>query len=193
MPASRPLEERFWEKVNKHGRLMPHMKTCCWEWAASKDGNGYGLIGLGPGKPLGKANRVSWELRHKRKIPRGKCALHHCDNSSCVRLSHLYLGTQKQNAADRERRGRMHHATGAAHGSHTHPESLRRGDDHWTRQAHPWAGSSNCKAVLTPTLVLRIRAAFNPATMEYVDLAGKYNVSPSTIGNIIRRETWANI
>lgn len=192
MPATRPLEERFWEKVNKQGRLMPHMKTCCWEWTASKSG-GYGYLGEGVGShKLVKATKVSWEL-HKGQVPVGQCLLHKCDNPGCVRPSHLYLGTQKQNAADRERRGRMHHATGDAHGTRTHPESLKRGDDHWTRKLHPWAGAANCKAMLTAKLVLKIRAEFNPATMEYSDLAGKYKVSPSTIGNIIRRETWAQI
>lgn len=171
---------------------MPHMKTRCWDWTASTSG-GYGYIGVGDGsKELVKATKVSWEI-HKGPVPKNKCLLHHCDNPGCVRPLHMYPGTQRQNAADRERRGRMHHATGSAHGSHTHPESLKRGDDHWTRKMHPWAGTANCKAVLTVKLVRKIRAEFNPATMEYADLAGKYNVSSSTIGNIIRRETWAQI
>lgn len=172
---------------------MPHMKTRCWEWAASKDGCGYGLIGQGPGKPLGKANRVSWELHHRKRIPAGQCALHRCDNPTCIRPSHLYLGSQKQNASDRKARGRERHPTGSAHWAVAHPEMVKRGDAHWTRRDHPWAGSHNCKALLTEKLVLKIRAEFNPATMEYADLAGKYKVSPSTIGNIIRRETWAQI
>ena len=32
---SRPLEQRFWEKVKKYEK--------CWEWIAYKDSNGYGL------------------------------------------------------------------------------------------------------------------------------------------------------
>lgn len=54
-------------------------------------------------------------------------------------------------------------------------------------------GEKNVRAILTEGKVLAIRATFNPATMEYADLARKYKVSPSTIGNIIRRRTWTQI
>lgn len=191
MPATRPLEERFWEKVNKQGPLAPHMKTRCWVWEASTDKCGYGWIGLGPGRKMGKSNRVAWELQHGKRIPDGLYALHKCDNPSCVRPGHIYLGTQKQNAADRKRRGHELHPKGKDHWAVAHPEWLHRGDAHWARRARPWRGGLNCKAKLTAEQVREIRRAFDPATMEYADLAAKYQVSSSTVGNIIRRETWA--
>jgi hypothetical protein len=35
--------------------------------------------------------------------------LHTCDNRACCNPRHLYIGTQKDNMQDRERRNRMEH------------------------------------------------------------------------------------
>lgn len=191
MPPTRPLEERFWEKVDKQGPTMPGMKTRCWVWTGGCDGCGYGTIGLGPSKGVGKASRVAWKLE-RGEIPDGLCVLHHCDNPPCVRDEHLYLGTQKQNAADREQRGRGNQPCGARHGSKTKPESVKRGDDHWTRR-YPGsaAGEKNPKAKLTKRIVTAIRKAHRAGGVLYEDLAMKYGVDKTTVGRIVRRETWA--
>jgi hypothetical protein len=186
MPATRPLEERFWEKVNKCGRQMPHMKTCCWEWTASKSG-GYGYIGF-TGK-LVHATHASWKI-HFGKWPKGVCVLHHCDNPGCVNPSHLYLGTQRQNAADRKARGREVHQSGDTHWARKHPEWLKHGDEHWTRKARPWRGEKNCKAKLTRALAAKIRVEYATGKYFYKDLAVKYDVDSTTIGNIVRKESW---
>lgn len=88
--------KRFWEKVSFGDR--------CWEWNAFKDPAGYGRFGIGGGVSL-LAHRVSWWLSNG-PIPAGKCVLHECDNRCCVNPAHLKLGDQKQNAIDRESRGR---------------------------------------------------------------------------------------
>lgn len=192
MPPTRPLEERFWEKVDKQGPTMPGMKTCCWLWVGGREGGGYGSIGLGPGRRVGRASRVAWELKHG-KIPEDLCVLHHCDNPPCVRGTHLYLGTQKQNAADRERRGRSNHPTGDRHWARQHPELLPHGDDHWMRR-NPGAaaGENNPKAKLTAILVVQIRYEYSQSpSLLYEELASKFGVDKTTIGRIIRNETWA--
>lgn len=48
----------------------------------------------------------AYELWHDTPVPEGKQINHHCDNPPCVRPDHLYVGTQLENIADRDRRGR---------------------------------------------------------------------------------------
>lgn len=95
MYKSRPLAERFWEKVLK--------TDTCWVWTAAKYPNGYGVIGVGK-KPSGDsimkaAHRLSWELANG-PIPDGLWVLHKCDNRPCVRPDHLFLGTAHDNNQD---------------------------------------------------------------------------------------------
>ncbi len=170
------------------------MKTRCWVWTASKDGCGYGWIGLGDGSgKLGKANRVAWELQHGPLLPK-ECALHHCDNPSCVRWSHLFKGTQKNNAIDREKKGRGNHSRGDAHHARRHPERLKRGDAHHMRRPEfrP-RGEKNPNATLTTALVHSIREEHAAGGVNYLQLAVKYNTSPTTIGSVVRRRTWKDV
>jgi hypothetical protein len=95
--SMRSLAERFWEKVRKGKR--------CWVWTAYRNNCGYGLIGGGRrGAGMLRASRVSWVLAHG-DIPKGLWVLHRCCNPPCVRPSHLYLGTHKDNCRDMVRDG----------------------------------------------------------------------------------------
>jgi hypothetical protein len=192
MPARRPLEERFWEKVDKNGPTMPHMTTSCWMWSASKDGSGYGWIGLGNGS-LGKAHRVSFEI-HYGPLMEGECALHHCDNPPCVRPDHLFKGTQKDNADDREAKGRHPHPTGEAYWETRTLEQYPRGDQSGLRK-HPERapmGERNRHAVLTEELVKALRDEAETG-VAYTVLAIKYGITASSIGKIVRGNTWAHL
>lgn len=95
--------DRFWSKVDKDGPIVPGMDTCCWVWTRGKVG-GYGNFDLA-GKTK-KAHRVAWMLEHG-DIPKDMNVLHHCDNPSWVRVSHLWIGTHRQNMQDRTRKGRQ--------------------------------------------------------------------------------------
>lgn len=67
----------------------------------------YGAIGDsndGKEKTL-SAHRVAYEL-FVGPIPPGQCVLHHCDNPSCVRPCHLFLGTLLDNNLDMLLKGR---------------------------------------------------------------------------------------
>jgi hypothetical protein len=101
--SKRSLAERFAEKVNKNGPIMPNMVTPCHVWTASCDTRGYGQIADEDGK-LVRATHVAWKIEHGEYPKNG--ALHHCDNPPCVRPDHLFDGTQKDNSADMIKKGR---------------------------------------------------------------------------------------
>lgn len=92
-----PLPDRFWTKVRK--------TESCWIWVGSKSRKGYGRIGTEKFASAKLAHRVSWEI-HRGEIPTGALVLHHCDNPSCVRPDHLFLGSGADNNADMARKGR---------------------------------------------------------------------------------------
>ena len=80
----RPLEERFWEKVNKNGL------NGCWIWTAGKDKDGYGQI------ESKRAHIVSWEWYKGRKVKDGYVLHHKCKhgNKNCVNPMHLQEMTE---------------------------------------------------------------------------------------------------
>lgn len=91
-----PVAERFWSKVNTTGT--------CWIWTDSVNVEGYGRF-----KAFGKdrrAHRFAFELVNG-PIPSGYHVCHHCDNPSCVRPDHLFLGTDKDNKDDCVKKGRQ--------------------------------------------------------------------------------------
>ena len=94
----RPLADRFWERVCK--------TDACWEWSGCKDKDGYGkIVRAGGNGPEVRTHRLSWELEHG-PVPEGLKVLHRCDNPSCVRPDHLFLGTTADNQQDMMRKGR---------------------------------------------------------------------------------------
>lgn len=104
--TTRPLADRFWEKVDKNGSVHPVLGTRCWMWTASLGTAGYGQIGVGGrGVPPGASHRVSWEL-HFGPIPDGLNVLHKCDVKPCVNPAHFFLGTLLDNNADMKAKGR---------------------------------------------------------------------------------------
>ncbi|MGY4614787.1 DNA-binding CsgD family transcriptional regulator [Bradyrhizobium sp. USDA 4472] len=85
----------------------------CWEWQARKDADGYGRIWVNSRVRSGAAHRVSYEV-HCGAIPEGMHVLHRCDNRACINPDHLFLGTNFDNMADRNSKGRQRR--GAGHG-----------------------------------------------------------------------------
>lgn len=91
--------KRFWSNVKK--------TRGCWWWVGAKFSNGYGRFWASKEY---LAHRASWLLING-SVPKGLHVLHHCDNPSCVRPEHLFLGTQKDNMIDMRIKGRgdKHH------------------------------------------------------------------------------------
>lgn len=99
-----PPEKRFWPKVHKTGG--------CWEWIAALYPTGYGMFSYKQ-RPM-SAHRASY-LMFVGNVPDGLYVLHRCDNRKCIRPSHLFLGTPKDNMDDMTAKGRRysgskHHA-----------------------------------------------------------------------------------
>lgn len=145
-------EERFWAKVQKQP------DDGCWLWKACVDSSGYGQI-LWLGKRR-NAHRIAWQLVHG-PIATGTHVLHRCDTPACVRPSHLFLGTNEQNIADRTRKGRSHRP----------------------------AGANNPNAKITPEAAQQILARRQQGE-SIASLAEAFGVNVWTIGQITRGLHW---
>ena len=88
----------------------------CWLWLRGRFPQGYGGIWLEGAKQVQYAHRVSYSL-FVGEIPDGLDVLHTCDNEPCVRPSHLYLGTDQNNADDRVARNRTARQCGELNGN----------------------------------------------------------------------------
>jgi hypothetical protein len=78
----------------------------CVVWLGEKTSKGYGRTKFGGKKH--RVHRLMWELTNGPISP-GLSVLHKCDNPSCFRLDHLFLGTDADNVRDCIAKGR--HAT----------------------------------------------------------------------------------
>lgn len=76
-------EDRFWARVEK--------SESCWLWMGGKNRTGYGMLRINNKTWL--SHRYSWVI-HYGQIPDNMSILHKCDNPSCVRPSHLFIGNQ---------------------------------------------------------------------------------------------------
>lgn len=90
---------RFWSNVNK--------TDTCWNWMGSlrNKKRGYGQFWY-RGK-MHLAHRISY-LWHFGELPDDKLVCHKCDNRSCVRPDHFFLGTDADNMIDKSKKGRAY-------------------------------------------------------------------------------------
>jgi hypothetical protein len=95
-----PLIDRLLRRIE----IVP--ESGCWIWMGSVDKYGYGRMSSKFGQSPLKTYRVSYEL-FVGEIPNGFLVRHKCDIPSCVNPYHLEIGTQKDNARDTSKRGRL--------------------------------------------------------------------------------------
>lgn len=148
------IEDRFWSKVKVAG------PDECWEWTASFGSHGYGNIRIGGKTTL--SHRVAYELG-KGPIPLLMLVCHKCDNRRCCNPSHLFVGTEQDNASDMAEKGR------ASNGG-------LRGEQ---------IGDSK----LTAEQVKEIRIDPRP----HKKIAADYGIGRTQVGNIKRREQWQHV
>lgn len=161
-----PLEQRFWEKVDRSGE--------CWLWMGTRYKTGYGQIKV-KDKTL-KAYRVAYELTYG-PIPKGLMICHKCDNPPCVRPDHLFSGTGQENHDDQKTKGRT--LTGDRNWTRIHPERVRRGE-------------KATKAKLTESQVRAIYSRILDGERPY-SLAREYGVTYQTIYSIVVGKSWRHL
>lgn len=145
--------EHFWAKVDKSGQ--------CWIWTGAKT-RGYGQCTVD--KRHGYAHRFSWEMENG-PVPPGLVVCHKCDNPACVRPSHLFVGTQRDNVMDCLAKGRAN----------------RRG----------LTGASNPMARhISPDETDQIITLFSRG-LGVREIAPRFGLSKSTIHNIVSGKHWS--
>ena len=147
-------EIRFFNKVLK--------TDTCWIWVGAKHSKkGYGSFSNG--KKIVKTHRFAYE-HFIGPIPEDLCVLHKCDNPSCVRPDHLFLGTNQDNVNDKVSKNRHH-----------------RGEQSGTNK-------------LSEDEVIQIKKELQNYYIGQVnDLAHFYKVNHRTISGIKTGKSWTHI
>jgi len=154
----------FWAKVRKDGPVpqhAPHLGEC-WLWTGARTQQGYGSFLFARKKQV--ASRVAFFLANGRWPE--PCCLHLCDGGAlgCVRPDHLKEGTQLDNVADRDAKG---------------------------RQRAPKGEACNL-AKFTEAQVLEMRSLYADG-MSQRALAKRFGTHESVIWAITSRRTWKHV
>lgn len=102
-------QKRFFKRVRKLKVETKPGLGPCWLWTGALRTNGYGhtQIKNGAGERRWRgAHQHSWEMVNG-PIPAGLVLMHKCDTELCVRPDHLVPGTEAENRADRDAKGRL--------------------------------------------------------------------------------------
>jgi hypothetical protein len=140
-------------------RSKPNEATGCLEWQKALSRYGYGRMKASKKDEL--SHRLSYAA-YVGEIPDGMLVCHHCDNPKCINPDHLFLGTYKDNAIDRNAKGR----------------------------APLTGGERNGCARLSIDDVKGILKRKKDAGLSYGTIAREYGVSPKQIEKIVRGERW---
>lgn len=86
------------------GSPWPFKRESCLEWNGLLDKDGYGRVKKdGEGK---RAHRTIFEIWFGRTLTPEQVLLHACDNPKCFNPFHLSIGSQAENVADMDAKGR---------------------------------------------------------------------------------------
>lgn len=150
VPGTVPRLARFFAKVERGGD--------CWIWTGAHNGK-YGRFYWSPQEKNEYAHRASYRMFVGAIAP-GMQVCHHCDTPLCVNPSHLFQGTDHDNALDALLKNRT--AFGEKMGS----------------------------SKLTWDRVREIREANPTTELEISEFSRRFGVSRRTIYRVLLRETW---
>lgn len=111
------IADRFWAKAVKSDR--------CWQWTGAINNKGYGQFRLARNEPAAYAHRIAYELETGERVPHGMFVCHACDNPRCVRPSHLFLGSHRDNTNDMVAKERQAIGERNSHAKITPDEAIR--------------------------------------------------------------------
>ena len=136
----------------------------CWDWLSTTNNAGYPLFSL-KGEMV-SAIRLLYQIYYKRRIPKGWIVSHTCKNNSCVNPGHLYITTRSERTQ----------------------EALRN------REYIPASqkGQKNPNSKLTEDDVVSIREKKDQGA-THQELADEYNVTKTTISQIVNRKLWKHV
>ncbi len=159
------VDDRFWSKVEKGNESKD-----CWNWVAAKDTQGYGRFYTNSYKDSSGIKRKKFEQAHRYSfkieygdIPVGLFICHKCDNPNCVRPTHLFAGTPKDNSIDALSKGRLN--------SSFKPGKMSFKDVHNLR--------------IPQHIVDSIKIEYNKDTTTHMDLSKKYRISARSVSDIV--------
>ena len=152
----RTTEQRFWGFVRK--------SDGCWEWIGGRNtAGGYGCFYVNSKRVL--AHRYSYTLHFG--DPGEMYVCHTCDNKSCVRPDHFFLGTHADNIRDAVQKGLV-------------PRRPVRGE------RCPWAK-------LTDSAVRALRERYARGGVSYKALADEIGVSEMTVLRAVKGQAWTHL
>lgn len=160
-------EARFWSKVD-----VRKSNNSCWYWKNPTHVFGYGMFAID--KKHYTAHRLAL-IFFTGEEKKNMMVLHSCDNPACVNPNHLRWGTAKENTKDSIDRGRK-----------TDPP--RNGTLPPIRY-----GEENPISIMTEKKVKQLRMDYSKGDVSHRELAKKYGISKSTVGQIVNYKSWKNI
>jgi hypothetical protein len=143
----------FWERVDKSGE--------CWIWLGRVAGKGYGQITT-KWFTTEIAHRIAYMLEVG-PVPDGMLVCHHCDTRLCMRPSHLFIGTDRDNVQDMLRKGRSNRV-----------------------------GEANPCARVTEEQVTRLRA-LHRSGLSVTECANRVGMTTANAYTIVKGLTWKHV